>query len=91
MESNQEEMTARLEAKADSHHKKFEVLWGTLLSQMDVHQAKIEANHEELLAAMKASHERIKALMNVSQEVTTAYQEIMAVNLGKLQFITEHE
>jgi hypothetical protein len=26
-----------------------------LISRMDVHQAKTEANHEELMAAMKAS------------------------------------
>jgi hypothetical protein len=91
MESNQEEMRARLEAKMDSHHEKFEVLWGTVLSQMDVHQAKTEANHEELIAAMKTTDERIEALLDVSQEVTEAYPEIMEVNLGELQSVTEHE
>jgi hypothetical protein len=49
-------MMARLEtkikAKMDSHHEKFEVLWGTLISKMDAHHAKTEANHHELRAEM---------------------------------------
>jgi hypothetical protein len=52
-------MTARLEdkieARMDSHHKKFEILRGILVSRMDGHHAKTEANHEEMMITMKAS------------------------------------
>lgn len=48
METNQEEMIVRLEVKIeammDSHHKIFEVLLGTFISWMDIHQGRTEAN-----------------------------------------------
>jgi hypothetical protein len=48
-------MTARLEAEIETNDEKVEVSWGTLISQMDIHQAKVEASHEEWMAAVKAS------------------------------------
>jgi hypothetical protein len=51
MWANQEELKTRTDA---------------LVSRMDAHQAKIEADHEKLMAAMKASQERMEALMAVS-------------------------
>jgi hypothetical protein len=68
MEANEERMDARIEAK----NEKFEVLQGTLVSRTGAHHAKTQANHEELMAAMKASHERIEAPMDVSLAVTEA-------------------
>jgi hypothetical protein len=52
VETNQEKMTARLEAKIeakmDSHHEKYEVFRDTLVSWMDIHQAKTESTQEEM-------------------------------------------
>jgi hypothetical protein len=42
---------------------------------MDGHCAKTQANHEELMAAMKASHERIEGPMDVSLVATEACLE----------------
>jgi hypothetical protein len=43
MRTDQEEMTGRLEAKIEDNNKKFEVLQDTLISQVDIHQARTEA------------------------------------------------
>jgi hypothetical protein len=89
------EMTARLEAKIeakmDSHHVKFEVLQGTFVSWMDVHHAKTKTNHEELMTTIKASHERIETLIDVSQEATEAYPEIVEVNPAEMESEAVHE
>jgi hypothetical protein len=42
---------------------------------MVAHQAKTEANHEELMATMKVSQEGMLALMDVSLETTEACLE----------------
>jgi hypothetical protein len=43
---NQEMLTARLEAKIEPSNDKFEVLRGTLVSWMDIHQARTETTNE---------------------------------------------
>jgi hypothetical protein len=57
---------------------------GTLISWMDAHHTKTEANHEELMAAMKASHVRIKDPTDVSLEKTEAKPE-------ETEFGVQHE
>jgi hypothetical protein len=52
---------------------------GAIVSQMDTHQAKTEANHEELVAAVKASQERMEALMDVILEMMESCLEKMKV------------
>jgi hypothetical protein len=52
---NQDEMKTRIDV---------------LVSRMVAHQANTEANHEELMAAMKVSQEWMEALMDVSLEMT---------------------
>jgi hypothetical protein len=49
------------EAKKKTNNKKIEVCQSILISWMDANQAKIEANCEEWMAAMKAGQERIEA------------------------------
>jgi hypothetical protein len=48
-------------------------------------QAKIEANHEEWIAAMKAGQERMEAQMDVSLEMMEACLEKIEVNQGKVK------
>jgi hypothetical protein len=81
MKTNEE----RLEAKIEGNKQKFEVLRGTLVSRMDAHQSKTEANHEESMAAMKASQERMDALMDDSLKMTKACVEKIEVNQGKVE------
>jgi hypothetical protein len=57
---------SKIMAKIEASNYKVEVLRHTLVSWLDVDQAKTEANHEKWMAAMKASHER----MNVSVKTT---------------------
>jgi hypothetical protein len=63
-----EELTARLEAKIKAeiktNNEKFEVLWSTLVSWIDIHQARREAIQEEIIAKMDAHQERIGAHVN---------------------------
>jgi hypothetical protein len=54
--------------KIETSNEKVEILRGTLVSRMDIHQAKIEANHGEWMVAMQASHEGMEALIDVSLE-----------------------
>jgi fatty-acid desaturase len=75
MESNHKEMTESLEAKVDSHYKKFEVLQGTFISWMDIHQARTEAIEEEIIVQMDAHQERMGTSVNAWQKETTACQE----------------
>jgi hypothetical protein len=42
----------------------------SLVSWMNAHHAKAEANHEEMMAARETSHERIEVLMDVGLEAT---------------------
>jgi hypothetical protein len=73
-----EEMTARLEAslqnmkaKIKANNEKFEVLQGTLVSWMDIHQASTEAIPEEITAKMDAHQERMEASMDAQVEGRT--------------------
>jgi hypothetical protein len=84
-----EEMTARLEAKIEANNEKVEVPRGTLISQMDTHQAKIEARHEEWMAAVKDSQERMEALLDVSLEMTEVFLEKIEANQGKVEIKME--
>jgi hypothetical protein len=59
-----------------------------LVSRMDAHQAKIKANHEELMAAMKAC-QRIESPMDVSLETTKACLEQIEANQGKVELKME--
>jgi hypothetical protein len=42
----------KVEARLDVNNEKFDVLRGTLVSQMDIHQARILSNQEEMKAKM---------------------------------------
>jgi hypothetical protein len=62
--TNQEEMKTnqeRMEAKTDVNNEKFEVPRGTLISRMDIHKARTEANQRELTAKMDACIEGMEA------------------------------
>jgi hypothetical protein len=50
---------------------------GVLISQIGNHQAKIEANHEELMAAMQVGQENIEAIMEACLEKARASLEEM--------------
>jgi hypothetical protein len=52
---------------------------------MNEHQAKTEANHDELIAIMKASGKRMEALVEVSLEGTRAYREAKEASLVKTE------
>jgi hypothetical protein len=41
---------------------------GALISQMGIHQAKIGANHEELMVIMQAGQDNIEAIMEACLE-----------------------
>jgi hypothetical protein len=68
VEIQQEEMTARLEAKPkvkmDSHHKKFKVLRGILISQMDIPQARTEPTQEKMKSKMDIHQEKMEATVH---------------------------
>jgi hypothetical protein len=71
-----------MKAEIIANNEKFAVIQSTLISPMDAHDAKTEANHEELMAEMKVSRKRIEALTEVSQEATEIYPENMKANSG---------
>jgi hypothetical protein len=50
-----------MEAKTDTNNEKFEVLRGTLISPMDVHQARSETTQEEMKAKMDIHQEKLEA------------------------------
>jgi hypothetical protein len=81
-------MTASLEVKIGANNEKFEVLRGTLISWLDAHQAKTEANHEEWMVAMKASQERMEALMDVREAMKACLEKVEA-NQGKVEIKME--
>jgi hypothetical protein len=45
-----------MKAEISANNKTFEVLQGTLISQMDIHQARTEANQERLEAKIEINH-----------------------------------
>jgi hypothetical protein len=49
MRTDQAEMTARLEDKIEANNGKFEVLLGTVISRMEIRQARTEADHQEMM------------------------------------------
>jgi hypothetical protein len=71
MKANQEKM----EAKVQTNNGKFEILWGTLVPWIDIHQARIEVIQEGIIAKMDAHQERMEASMNAWQKETLACQE----------------
>jgi hypothetical protein len=80
-----------MKAEIRANNENVEVLRGTIVSLMDLHYAKTEANHEELMAVMKDSHKRIEAPMDVSQEETEAYPEMMGSTLEEVTPEEVHE
>jgi hypothetical protein len=74
MASNQEQVKAMTEEMEDGQEQ-IKTYIDCLVSRMDAHQAKTEANHEELMAIMKASGKRVEALIDVSLEGGRACQE----------------
>jgi hypothetical protein len=67
MASNQEEVKVMRE-KMEGGQEEIKTYIICLVSGMNVHQAKTEANHEELMAKIKASGKRMEALIYVSLE-----------------------
>jgi hypothetical protein len=66
-----EPMTELLKAMQEM----MEMQMGTLISRMDIHQARTEAIQEEIIAKMDAHHERMGASVNACQKETTACKE----------------
>jgi hypothetical protein len=74
-DTNQEDMKAKIEVSSQKFEVLRENMWtnqeemkirtDALVSRIDTYQAKIEANHGELMAAKKNSQERMEALMDV--------------------------
>jgi DNA integrity scanning protein DisA with diadenylate cyclase activity len=89
IKADQKEMIARLEVKIGANNEKFEVLQGALISWLDAHQAKIKANHEEWMVAMKASQERTEAPIDVSLEAMKACLEKIEANQEKVEINME--
>jgi ribosomal protein L25 (general stress protein Ctc) len=85
METNQERREAKTDADLKEMKEEMKSQIGVLVSQMDAHQAKMEVNHEEWMAAMKASQERMEALMDISLETTEVCLEMTEVNRGKVE------
>jgi endo-alpha-1,4-polygalactosaminidase (GH114 family) len=74
VEEMKEEMLAKMEARIKANNEKFEVLPDTLISLMDAHYARTEAN-QEMIAKLDTHHERMRASVNAWQEEMTACQE----------------
>jgi hypothetical protein len=72
MKTNQMRMEAKIQAKIKATTEKSEDLRSTLVSQMDIRQARTEAVQQEIIAKMDAHHERIEARMNAWRNDTTA-------------------
>jgi hypothetical protein len=51
-----------LEAKIEANSKRSDDLQGTLVSLMDIHQARTKSTQEEMLAGMEGHHERMVRL-----------------------------
>jgi hypothetical protein len=58
MERQLAKMGAEIKVDVRANNAMFEVLRGALVSRMDIHQAKMEANHEVLMAIMQAGQEK---------------------------------
>jgi hypothetical protein len=75
-----EELIRRLEAKIEAeiktNNEKCEVIQRTLISWMDVHQARTEAIQEEIMAKMDTRQEGMRASMNAWRKETMACQEV---------------
>jgi hypothetical protein len=72
-----EEITARLETEIETNNEKFVVLRSTLISRMDIHLARTEANQEEIIVKMDTHQESMRASINAWRKETTACQEAM--------------
>jgi hypothetical protein len=51
-----------------ANNEKFEILPGTLISWMDIHQARAETIQEQMTAELDTHHERMEANMNACRE-----------------------
>jgi hypothetical protein len=60
IDANQEKMEDRLDANND----KFGVLWGTLISRMDIHQSRTLSTQEEMKAKMDIHQEKMEAAIH---------------------------
>jgi hypothetical protein len=90
--ASQEEMMAGLEAKIkgkiDTNNEKFEVLQGTLISQMDIHQARTQSTQEDTKAKIHIHQEKMDAWleeMKAWQKETTACHELTEARLEKVK------
>jgi hypothetical protein len=68
MEANQENLDTKIdgnqekkEARTDSNNEKFEVLRGTLVSRMDIHQVRTMFTQEGMEAKMDMYQEKVEA------------------------------
>jgi hypothetical protein len=77
-----------MEARTDASNEKFEALRGTLVSRMDIHQARTEANPEK----MKASLEEMKATVDVFEERLDKMDTTdLEANQEKLNAVVKHQ
>jgi hypothetical protein len=99
MRTDQEEMTARVEAKIEASNEKFEVLQDTLVSQMDIHQARTEAMKEKMDTHQESMEAKMDAWlkeMKAWRREMMACQEAMdttdlAASREKLEAIAVHQ
>jgi hypothetical protein len=54
----------KMEARIDANNEKFDVLRGTLVSLMDIHQARTLSNQEDMEAKMDIYQEKIEAAIH---------------------------
>jgi actin-like ATPase involved in cell morphogenesis len=80
-DASQEKMDAKTDAnlremKAEirANNQRFEVLRSTLVSRMDIHQARTEAV-QEIIAKMETHQEKMRGSMIAWRKETTAYLE----------------
>jgi hypothetical protein len=79
-----DEMTTRMETRTDANYEKSEVLRNTVVSRMDIYQARTEDSQEEIIAKMDAHWERMEASINAwrtNKKKTAACQEATEVCL----------
>jgi hypothetical protein len=67
-----------MEARIDANNDKFDVLRSNLVSRMDIHQARTEADQGEIIAKIEAHQEGVnawKSKTNTRPEETEAHPE----------------
>jgi hypothetical protein len=80
LKEKKEELMARLEAKIkaeiNTNNEKFEVLRSTVVSWMDIHEARTKAIQEEIIAKIDAHQGRMGTSVNAWRKETMACQEV---------------